>query len=301
MNRLLCIVAVALASQRDATACTTLPPCEPIAPLASADAAMSKLAASDGAVVARAAVTLAASDHADQLATLGRALRKPAVLARIMKTDQALRCVMPAVLGALAANPSPAARKELISLVGSPAWAEQPGSNGSDLQNALLRATGRFRPVAPEITAMWERMAAPHEGWVNVTTMVLAENATPEAAALFERLLRDPEQDLQERIDWLHSSLVAHRDRVELLAMVARLLDGKLPAELVTALIEGVFDYQQQWYGTCPGPTVVALASYSPEARAALHTVAAKARAQHPAKPLAAAIDTALRELDRLH
>ena len=169
------------------------------------------------------------------------------------------------------------------------------------LANALLRATGGFRPVTPEITALWERMSGPHDGWVNVMTSVLAENATPEAAALFERLLRDPEQDLPDRIDWLHRSLVAHRDRVELLAMVARLLDSKLPTELVTALIEGVFEYQQLWYGTCPGPTVAPLASYSPEARAALRAVAAKARAQHPAKPLAAAIDAAMRELDRLH
>ncbi len=298
---MLCIVAVALASQRDAGACSTLPPCEPIAPLASAAAAVGKLGASDGMVVARAAIAIATSDRADGLAALGRALRNPPVLARIMKTDQALRCVMPAVLDALAANPSPAARKELVGLVVSPAWAEQPGANGSDLANALLRATGGFRPVTPEITALWERMAEPRGGWVNVTTMVLAENATPEAAALFERLLRDPEQELDERIDWLHHSLVAHRDRVELLAMTARLLDSKLPAELITALIEGVFDYQQRWYGTCPGPTAAALASYSPEARVALRTVAAKALAQHPAKPLAAAIATVLRELDRLH
>lgn len=299
MRAVLVIVGAWLAAgPRPAEACKTPPPC---AELVAGTDDPAKLVAGDGEVAARAALAFARSAKPEQLKVLGKALQTPAVLERIMKLDQSRRCVMPVILRALAANSVPQARKEFVALIASRAWAERTDrSDGSDLLDELLRATGVFRPVTPEVLALWTRLAKPMDGWVNVTVIALAENATPEAAALFERLLRDPKHDLDTKSSWLRSDLVGHRDQLELLKMAGRLLDAKLPAQLQAAVMEGVFDYRPEWYGTCPGPTLVPLARYTTDARAALRAVAAKARTHKPDPVVAAAITKAIAELDRI-
>lgn len=295
----LLIVVGMLARVQRAEACSLLGPCTDITPAAKPTAAA--LAGSDGEAAARSALAFARSSKPEAIALVKKALLDPKFIDRIMKVATAERCVMPPILRALAQNPAKPAREAFVALVSSKVWGEDPdATDGSMRPMMLLRATAVFRPVTPEIVELWKQRSVPTSGWANVTTSVLADNATAEAVAQFEAMLRDPAFDVSSRISWLHSDLLAHRSTVALLELAGRLLDGKLEAALKTGVIEAVFDYQQQWFGMCPGPERIALATFSPDARRVLRSVGAKATKSRPAKALASAIATNLAELDRL-
>jgi hypothetical protein len=294
------LIAGLSACPRQAQACKTLPPCTELAPLASSQAAVAELESKNASVAAKAAFTLARSSVRDELHALGRALQRQAKLTQILALDHGKRCVLPQILTALASNPQARARAEFIALTTSPVWAEDPNrADGADLTEALLRATSAFRPPTPEILALWQRLSLPNDGWVNVTVIALTENGSEAASKQFEALLRNPKHQLDERIAWLRSDYLAHRDDPWLLNMADRLLDGALPAKLKAAVADTTFDLHFANYSTCGPPPVPAFASFTPNARKALRAVAAKLRARRPNPRLAQAIAAALEALPK--
>ena len=137
-------------------------------------------------------------------------------------------------------------------------------------------------------------------GWVNVAVIAIADNGSAEAASAFEALLRDTGHDVDTRIAWLHSDLVRNRDKLALLAMARRLLDGPVAVPIKTAIGEALFDYRQDWYDLCPGPPKITGGMYGADARRELRAIAATIRARKPDKRLAAAIATTLAEFDAI-
>jgi len=274
------------------------PPCAELAPSASPTAA--GLADPDAAIAAQHALSFARSTTPASIETVAKSLRDRAWVTRMIAAPGGSLCLLPPVLGALAANPSKEARAAFVSLVTSKVWAED-GTDSSSIERVgtLLRATGAFRPTSPEVVAMWKQLAAPSVGWAPVVTQALSENGTTEAATLFEAMLRDTAFELDNRISWLHSDLLGHRASPVLLAMAIRLLDAKELALRVGA-IESVFDYNQRWWGMCGGPKLVPLATFTADGRTQLRAFATKAKKQKLDKALTQAITRTLAELDKL-
>jgi hypothetical protein len=288
------------ACPRLAEACVTLPPCPALAPLTSSEAAVAELESRSASVASRAALTLAQSSAPTELRALGRALERESTLKRLMALEGGKRCVMPQILSALAGNPDPEARAQFVALTTSPTWVEDPNrADGADLTEVLLRATGAFRPPPPEILAMWKRLSSPDDGWVNVTVMALTENGSDAATKQFEALLRNPKHELEERIGWLRSDYIAHRDNPRLLNLANRLLDSALPATFKAALADTTFDLHYENYSTCGPPPIPPFTTFAPNARKELRAIATKLRARKPAPRLAHAITAALAELPK--
>jgi hypothetical protein len=293
------IAILCLSATRPADACKTPPPCAAPTTFASDAEATTNLAATDPAIAAKAAYTLARSTTAASVKTLGRTLLGDSFVASILKAPDGRRCSMPAILRALAENPL--GRASFVTLIQSKTWAEVTTKyDGSERADQLLRASGAIRPPPPEVVAYWKRHANPDDGWVNVTVMALADNGSDQASAMFESLLRNAKHDVETRASWLHGNFIAHRHEVRMLGIALRLLTSrpKLPAPLTTALGEVVFDYRQDWYGTCPGPVAPALDKYTPEARKLVRLIAVKVRANGPDKQLAEAITKTISVLD---
>jgi len=296
----LCIAALvaALGGSRPADACKTPSPCAALVAFANDAEATTALTSKDPAIAANAVFTLASSKHAPSVQGAERALLDGKLVTSILKAQHGVRCLMPAVLRALAANPL--GRAPFVALIKSKTWVEAPDRHdGSEPPTQLLRASGAIRPPPAEVIAFWKRHVGPDDGWVNVTVMALAENGSSEAIKLFDSLLRDPKHDVETRAAWLHSSFIAHRHEVLMLEMAASLLRAKLPAPLATAIGEVVFDYRQDWYGTCPGPRAPAIASYTPAARKLVRAIAPLVRAGKPDAELATAITTMISALDK--
>ena len=292
------IIVILSTCPRPAEACITLPPCVDLAPLGSSEAAVAELESASASIAARAALTLARSSAPTELRALGRALDRDATLKQIMSLEAGKRCAMPQILSALAGNPNQEARARFVALTISPTWAEDPNrTDGADLTEVLLRATGAFRPPTPEILAMWKRLSLPNDGWVNVTVMALTENGSEAATKQFEALLRNPKHEPNERIGWLRSDYLAHRDNSRLLNMANRLLDSALPTTLKAAIADTTFDLHYENYTTCGPPPVPAFATFAPNARKTLRSIATKLRARNPSPSLAQAITSALAEL----
>ncbi len=245
-------------------------------------------------------MTLAPSSAPTELRALGRAFERESTLKQLMTLEAGKRCVMSQILSALAGNPAAEARARFVALTTSPTWAEDPNrADGADLTEALLRATGAFRPPTPEILTMWKRLSLPDDGWVNVTVMALTENGSETATKQFESLLRSPKHELNERIGWLRSDYLAHRDNPRLLHMANRLLDSALPATLKAAIADTTFDLHYENYSTCGPPPVPPFATFAPNARKQLHSIATKLRARKPTPRLADAITSALAQLSK--
>jgi hypothetical protein len=152
----------------------------------------------------------------------------------------------------------------------------------------------------PELIEFWKRFMRPGDGHVIVTTGVLADNGSPEAAALLEGLLRDPRRSLEDRVRWVQTAIVRDRHQAEILRLVRRLLAAKLPPVLSEAIAASAFEQPAEWGTTCPGPGTPPIKSYSKEARRELRLVAAAVRATHPERDLEREIQAASDQLDHL-
>lgn len=298
MTRALLVAAALLLAHRAADACSMAAPCAKLE--SSTTPTADGLAAPDASIAAQHALALARSTTPASIEIVAKSLRDRVWVSRVIAAPHGARCLLPPILGALAANPTKEARAAFVSLVTSKLWAEDGAdASSTDRVGALLRATGSFRPTSPEVVAMWKQLGAPSVGWASVVTQSLSENGTTEAAALFEAMLRDTAFELDNRISWLHSELLGHRENPVLLAMAIRLLDAK-ERELRIGAIQSVFDYNQRWWGMCGGPKSVPLATFTAEGRTQLRALAAKAKKQKLDKTLTQAITRTLAELDKL-
>lgn len=66
---------------------------------------------------------------------------------------------------------------------------------------------------------------------------------------LLEKKFADPAHAAEAKLDWMHRSILPHRNDLELLRACERLLTGPLPENLKLALVETLFDYKpDDWY-----------------------------------------------------
>ncbi|MGK3963817.1 hypothetical protein WMF38_06520 [Sorangium sp. So ce118] len=148
------------------------------------------------------------------------------------------------VLEALAVNPLPSARSAFVALAANPVVLAE-----DERTIALLQASAAVRPAPPELAAFWDKHAQPDDGFTPTTVTVLIENGSPLALALFEKKMADPRHEEGDKIAWMRSRILPHRNDAPLLEACERLLQGGLPKHLRPALVEVLFDYRPgEWY-----------------------------------------------------
>jgi hypothetical protein len=199
------------------------------------------------------------------------------------------------ILDALARNPAPSAQRALRALTASKTFLAH-----DERAIALIRASANVRPASTDWVRFWDRYSRPDDGFTPTTIGVLVDNGSEPALRLLEQKLADPHHGDDDKRAWMHREVLRHRNDPPLLQASGRLLKGRLPNRLRSALVETLFDYRPgEWfkpgYGVSAPPLAAASASARVELRRvgnlALHSVALTASQR-------AAVTQRMQELD---
>jgi hypothetical protein len=203
---------------------------------------------SDARELSKAAVALARGADPAAHQTLLRHLTASEFLLRLDSAEDYLgypkRLRLRRVLDELARNPAPAGHKTLAALAGDSTFVGEPAR--ADL---LIMACAVVRPAPPEVVAFWDAHCLPDDGFCNLTIEALVQNGSPPAMALLSRKLADRHFEEEDRVNWMRSSILTHRNDAGLLAICEPLLKGTLDETLRVPLVEVLFDYKPaEWY-----------------------------------------------------
>ena len=138
----------------------------------------------------------------------------------------------------------------------------------------LLHASTRLRPPSPDVVAFWDHHCQPDDGYTPVTVTVLVENGSEPALRLLEKKFADPAHEEGEKIAWMHSRFLTHRNDLLVLESCERLLKQGLTESLQTALVESLFDYKpDEWFRPSTASSPPDRRQATPAARAQLRKI----------------------------
>ena len=201
------------------------------------------------------------------------------------------------VVDALALNAAPSAQRAFQALTTSKTFLAH-----DERVIALIKAGVNIRPAPRELVRFWDRYSQPDDGFTPTTIGALVDNGSEPALRLLEQKLADPRHGADDKVGWMRTDMLRHRNDLPLLQMSERLLNGRLPSRLRPALVEVLFDYRPgEWFKPGAGVSPPPLASAAAPARLHLHklgnlalrTVALNAEQK-------AAVRQRLRELDAM-
>jgi hypothetical protein len=188
---------------------------------------------------------LASSDNPEALEILGTFLRRAEFLGRLDEptgsgpTNRHLR----AVLAPLIESPSPEVVRLCLALADDSFFSDDP-----DRKSFLLEALAGVTPMKAETVDVFRR--SNDEGYYVFNAPLLVANGSPRALELFVTMMSDQTVPWERRADCLHMSILPYRTRLQTLEMASALLVRDLDEPIATAVIESVFDFQWQWFGT---------------------------------------------------
>jgi hypothetical protein len=148
------------------------------------------------------------------------------------------------ILDALARNDSEYARKTLVALTSNAVFI------GEDSRiDLLIKISHVIKPVSPEVVSFWDKHWQADDGFSHLTAAAVVKNGTNEAIALLEKKMIDPGFEVEDKLHWMHSSILEHRLDLPLLKSCERMLKAGLPDNLNPFLVESLFDYRPaEWY-----------------------------------------------------
>ena len=148
------------------------------------------------------------------------------------------------LLETLSKNPTPSARNTLVALTQIPEFYKEPAR--ADL---LIKACAEVRPATREVIKFWDNHSQPDDGFTPLTIEAIVKNGSEPAITLLEKKMSDPKHDEEDKLDWMRSSILTHRNDFILLQGCERMLSGGLLDNLRIALIEVLFDYRpKEWF-----------------------------------------------------
>lgn len=221
-----------------------------------------------------AALALARSKRPEDHEALLGFLRRTEFLLRLDTPEDyadaaAKRLRISRVLEALATNEAPSARQVIVELAQDSNFLSEEAR-----VDQLIRASAYVRPAPPALVTFWDKYSQPDDGFSNLTVEALVENGGEPALRLFEKKMADTRHGRDEKIAWLRTEVLPHRDDPPLLNACERLLAGALPQDLRPHLVEVLFDYRpDEWYRPASVSTPPDRSKASAEAREALRRI----------------------------
>ena len=235
-------------------------------------------AGKDSDTLLQEALSLArSSDPADHARLLAR-LKTKRYLTRLDSEDGYRRASkaglrLELLLSTLAQNPAASARKALLSLARNKTFLAD-----EERRLALIRASESVRPAPPRLVAFWDAHSRPGDMFTPTTVDVLVANGSDPALRLFARKLADRARRKDEKIAWLHTAVLTHRNDLGLLKACERMLRGRLPKPLRPVLVESLFDYRPgEWYRPASPHSAPPLRDASPESLDVLQALGERA------------------------
>ena len=201
------------------------------------------------------------------------------------------------LVDALSLNAAPSAQHAFRALTTSKAFLAH-----DERVIALIKAGVNVRPAPRELVRFWDRYSQPDDGFTPTTIGALVDNGSEPALRLLEQKLADPRHGVDDKLGWMRTDMLRHRNDLPLLQASERLLAGRLPRRLRPALVEVLFDFRPgEWFKPGNAVSPPPLASASEPARVQLRKVgnlALRSVALNAAQK--AAVTQRLRELDSM-
>jgi hypothetical protein len=114
----------------------------------------------------------------------------------------------------------------------------------------LIWASEEIRPAPPPVVAFWDDHCKPDDATGALVTVAMANNGSLPAIDLLEKKLSSPGFEDDERIWWMRTAVLTHRQDVPVLRACQRLLEKTLTEHLRPELVAVLFDYKpEQWHG----------------------------------------------------
>jgi len=221
----------------------------------------------------QAAVTLARSNSSTDRAQVLARLHSSEFLLRMDSAEayrgDPKRLNLWRVLDELARGKPETGHATLIELTRDASFISQPAR-----VYLLIPACAAIRPAPPAVVKFWDAHCLPEDGFCNVTVDAIVENGSPPAIALLAAKLRDGRFEEEDRINWMRSSILTHRNDAPLLAACEELLKHGLSDSLRLALAEALFDFKpEEWFRPATVLNPPPRAAIGPEARATLDRI----------------------------
>lgn len=173
------------------------------------------------------------------------------------------------LLEALSMNEARSAQEVVVTLSG-----DQPFLRSVNRIDALIRASAAIRPPPSQLIVFWDAHCQHDDGFSHVTVSVLIKNGTEAALHLLERKMADPRHPDDDKIAWMRTDILSHRNDLLLLRSCERMLSGELPQKLRPYLVEALFDYRPaEWYSPASPYNPPDLGQASPQVREELRRV----------------------------
>lgn len=116
--------------------------------------------------------------------------------------------------------------------------------------DSLIWAVASIRPAPPQVIKFWDEYCQPEDGFMHLTIQALVDNGSEPAMALLEKKIADPRFEEEDKLWWMRTVILAHRNDLPLLRTCERILLQKLPLKIHLGLVESLFDYRpDEWYG----------------------------------------------------
>jgi len=211
----------------------------------------------------RSLLAAARSNEPERHAEVAKQLRTSSVLEALdSKADYVnaakFRLRVAQVVEALARNTTPSAHEAFLSLTANDVFLAE-----DERTMSLVRASVHIRPAPPALVAFWDRHSQPEDGFSPTTITTLIDNGSPPALALFEKKMLDPAHEDNDKVAWMRTRILSHRNDVALLETCERLLRA-LPEHLRPLLVEVLFDYRPgEWFRPATGASAPPLESAS--------------------------------------
>jgi len=193
------------------------------------------------------ACTLAQSSESIDHELLLRFLRSEDFLRRLdSESDYAAetRLRIRRVLDELVKNRTSSARNILVALIQDQTFLKEPAR-----VDRLIQACAVIRPLPSEVIKFWDDHCQPEDGFTSLTIEAIIANGSEPALKLLEQKMLDPGQMEQDKIAWMHTDILVHRNDLPLLRSCERMLAGGLPETLRLALVDVLFDYRPtEWF-----------------------------------------------------
>ena len=190
----------------------------------------------------RAAIALARSGNAQDLARLGQLLRDRSFLARLDDLARAPTVHLQRVISALGERATPQVVELTQTLAEDTVFASGPG----DRKSFVLELLGAVKPMTEQTAAVFER--SNEDGYFAFNCRLLAENGSAAALGLFEKMMLGQSEPAESRVQCLHLAIVPRRAQPEILRLADQILSRTSEREIAAGVIESVFDFQQDWF-----------------------------------------------------
>jgi hypothetical protein len=156
----------------------------------------------------------------------------------------AFRLRVAQVTEALAKNPAPSATQSFLALTKSELFMAH-----DERIIALVRNSVHIRPAPPRLIEFLDQYSQPEDGFTPTTITCLLDNGSPPAVELFKRKMVDPSHEDNDKIAWMRTRVLPHRNDLPLLVACEQLLQGELVEHLQPPLVDVLFDYQPaNWF-----------------------------------------------------